>query len=91
MEHETILQEATRLTGGNRQSDYGHPRRHFAKTAALWSAWKGVDFSPADVACFFMLDKLSRESNRPKRDNRVDIAGYAHCLDLVESSDPGKP
>lgn len=27
--------------------------------------------------------KISRECHRPKRDNRVDIAGYAEVLDMV--------
>jgi hypothetical protein len=27
--------------------------------------------------------KMSRECNRPKRDNRVDLAGYAETLDMV--------
>jgi hypothetical protein len=27
--------------------------------------------------------KISREVNAPKRDNRVDIAGYAKTVDLV--------
>ena len=28
--------------------------------------------------------KLCREENKPKKDNRVDIAGYALTLDMVE-------
>jgi hypothetical protein len=27
--------------------------------------------------------KMSRECNKPKRDNRIDIAGYAEALDMV--------
>jgi hypothetical protein len=27
--------------------------------------------------------KMSREVNRPKRDNRVDMAGYTGTLELV--------
>lgn len=27
--------------------------------------------------------KISREMNRRKRDNAVDIAGYAECLDRI--------
>ena len=29
--------EAQRLTGGARQSDYGHPGEDFARTAAMWT------------------------------------------------------
>jgi hypothetical protein len=27
-----------------------------------------------------MIDKIAREQHTPKRDNAVDIAGYAACL-----------
>lgn len=27
--------------------------------------------------------KLSRQMNKPKRDNLVDAAGYVNCLDMI--------
>ena len=48
----------------------------------MWSAMKGVEFEAREVAMFMILLKLSRETHQKKRDNSVDIAGYARCLDI---------
>lgn len=79
---ETVLEEAARLTSVDRQQDYGHPLDDFTRTADLWTAL-GIapPFTAEDVALAMMCVKMSRERNRPKRDNRTDIAGYAGCLD----------
>jgi len=81
---ESILQKAESLVKGDRGKNYGHPIVDFSRTARLWTALKDVEFSASDVAKFMIAVKLSRETNRPKRDNRVDIAGYALTLDMVE-------
>ena len=80
---DTILDEAKRLVYGDRETRYGHPFQDFSRTAAMWSALFGRRFSPEDVALAMCCVKLSRESNRPNRDNRVDLAGYAAALDRV--------
>ena len=77
-----ILEEALRITKGDRQAQYGPPDQDFARTAAMWSAWKGVEFEPRDVAIFMILLKTSREKHQKKRDNWVDIAGYSRCGSL---------
>ena len=82
---EDILDEAKRITEGDRQAQYGPPDQDFRRTAMMWSAWKGVEFDARDVAVFMILLKCSREKHQRKRDNRVDIAGYAKCLDIVEA------
>jgi hypothetical protein len=48
----------------------------------MWSALKGVEFTAREVAMFMIALKLSRETHQMKRDNSVDIAGYARCLDI---------
>lgn len=81
---ETILQEAGRLTRGNRNADYGHPLDDFTRTAALWTAVLGtpVDYRQA-IVCM-MLVKISRLAHTPEHhDSIVDIAGYADCLDMA--------
>jgi hypothetical protein len=79
---ESILDEAKRITAGDRQAAYGPPDQDFSRTAKMWSAIKGIDFEPRDVAMFLIALKLSRETHQRKRDNAVDIAGYAFCLDV---------
>ena len=48
----------------------------------MWSAIKGVPFEAREVAMFMVALKLSRETHQRKRDNWVDIAGYARCGSL---------
>jgi hypothetical protein len=84
---ESICLEADRLVSGDRQRDYGHPLDGFNKTAAIWTAILGEKLvSPItaeEVSLLMVGIKVARETNTPKRDNRVDIAGYAKTLDLV--------
>ena len=42
-----------------------------------------IGLRPEDVAMMMMLVKVAREAHAPKRDNRVDGAGYWQCLDLL--------
>ena len=79
---EDILIEALRLTTGARQATYGPPDQDFRRTAKMWSAIKGVEFEPREVAMFMIALKLSRETYQKKRDNAVDIAGYARSMDI---------
>lgn len=94
--HETILQEAQRLVGGDRGSDYGHPLDDYNKTGMIWGAllhkWAKLAAQsdvplpvPADLACLMMVGvKLSRHVNKRKRDNLVDAAGYLRCTEMCE-------
>jgi hypothetical protein len=85
-EPETILQEAQRLVHGDRGQDYGHPIEDFTRTGRIWGAILGLEgaVTPQQVALCMVGVKMSREVNRPKRDNRTDMAGYAETLDMVE-------
>lgn len=80
---EDILEEALRITRGDRQAQYGPPDQDFQRTARMWSALKGVDFTAHDVALFMILLKCSRQTHQHKRDNWVDIAGYARCGSII--------
>lgn len=80
---ETILQEAQRLVHGDRQQDYGHPIDDFTRTAALWSAILGHAVTAEQVGLCMCAVKLSRQCNRPKRDNMTDLAGYAATVQMV--------
>lgn len=81
---ETVLEEAERLVGGPRGDLYGHPIEDFTRTGRLWAAILGIaEVPPEKVALCMAAMKISRECNKPKRDNRTDIAGYIRCLDMI--------
>jgi len=88
-EKKSILEEALELTRGSRQKDYGHPVENFTKIANLWTAYlenkdECVILTPKDVALMMILFKVAREQSGHKRDNLVDIAGYASTTAMVE-------
>lgn len=82
---ETILEEAQRLVYGDRGAAYGHPREDYTRTAKLWSALLGTEVTAAQAALCMIAVKLSRECHQHKRDNLVDVAGYAAVIDRIET------
>jgi hypothetical protein len=81
---ESALQEAQRLVHGDRGAAYGHPIDDYTRTGRIWGAIQGVPDIDPRICCLMMAAvKISREVNAPKRDNRVDLAGYAECAQMV--------
>lgn len=81
---ESALEEAQRLVHGPRGQDYGHPIDDYTRTGRMWGAILGIPDIDPRVCCLMMAAvKISREVNAPKRDNRVDLAGYAECAQMV--------
>lgn len=82
----TILHEALAITGngGERNDSYDHPFPNFSKIAACWSVLFGVTVTPRQVALAMILMKVLRDNHKGKRDNLVDIAGYARCIERLE-------
>lgn len=83
---ESALLEAQRLVHGDRQAAYGHPYDDYLRTSRMWEGLLGLPegfIGPRKAALMMALVKASREVNRPKRDNRVDGAGYFECVDLI--------
>jgi hypothetical protein len=78
-----VLDEARQLTTGDRNVTYGPPDADFARTAgmlnSLFSHKLSSPLLPQDVAKIVMCIKLSRSVWNEKRDNYVDLAGYAAC------------
>lgn len=78
---ESILEEAHRITHGDRNDAYGHPFDDYACTAAIATAILGdklkEPITAHEMALLMCGVKLSRESRVSKRDNLVDLAGYA--------------
>lgn len=83
----SILEEAARIVDGPRRADYGTPLENHGRTAALWSAYLGVPITPRQVCMLNVLQKVSRDAHAPKRDNLVDIAGYARNAELCETQE----
>ena len=71
-----ILNEADSLINGERQAHYGTPQENFAAIAKMWSAYLGVEVSPADVCHLMTLLKVARLRNGPHHDSSVDACGY---------------
>ena len=78
-----ILEEANGLVHGDRQQAYGHPIDDFTRTAKMWSAILGHEVTAEQVGLCMCAVKISRQVNRPKRDNMVDLAGYAATVEMV--------
>ena len=78
---ESILEEAQHLTHGPRSGEYGPPHVDYARTAAMVSAMLAhklkEPLSAHDLSLVMCCVKLSRQMNKRKRDNMVDLAGYA--------------
>ena len=79
----SILSEAAAIVDGARQQHYGPPAENHGRTAALWTAYLGTPVSAADVCALNILQKLSRDRHAAKRDNLVDVAGYAENMDRI--------
>lgn len=98
-EASSILAEAARIVDGPRREDYGLPHENHGRTAALWNAYldtgyrdSGVHSKPLtarDICMLNILQKISRDRHCPKRDNLVDIAGYARNAELCEQPNTG--
>jgi len=84
-----VLEEAAELTSGQRNADYGHPREDFARTAQMWNGVlaeklrEGEQIDAMDVPLCMIAVKLARQAHRHKRDNLVDIAGYARTAAMI--------
>lgn len=83
----SILEEAQSLTTGDRNDDYGHPADDFAKVVGMVNAAFAhklkEPFTIYDWPLIMNMVKISREINVPKRDNRVDGAGYWNTLQMI--------
>lgn len=86
MKKQTILQEAQGLVHGDRAKAYGSAADNFTCWANLCVATGRpglASITAEDLAILMILLKIARDTNLAKRDNAVDIAGYADILDQV--------
>jgi hypothetical protein len=81
----TILEEAQELIYGDRQVEYGSAKESFGNIAKGWEVIFKTTCTPEQVVLAMIWLKTCRELNKPKRDNIVDIAGYAGCIDKINN------
>lgn len=86
-----ILEEARDLIRGDRASSYGDAKASFERIAALWTTYKGVEITAKDVASMMILLKVSRGVTSAKRDNWLDIIGYAALGSEIEANASDHP
>ena len=89
---EEILRSAAVMVTGERQDDYGRPEDNFERIANLWNSYldRRLDgrISGVDVAAMMALLKIARiASGHGKRDNWVDLAGYAACGGEIQAAE----
>lgn len=92
---ETILEEAARIVGGDRQASYGTPFANHSATAGMVTEYLQAKYpelpgswamDAADVCWFNILQKCARDAFHAKRDNLVDVAGYARNIELCREA-----
>lgn len=89
------LLEAKKIITGERQDQYGNPEDSFATIAEFWTTYlksrkvdNGAPVTALDAANMMILFKMARcLGQSPKRDNYIDIQGYAAiCADRLMQS-----
>lgn len=77
MERGEILDEAKRLTHGERDKNYGKPLINHTRIASLWSIFLEQEITPAQVAICMGLVKVARLIESPDHlDSFLDAAAY---------------
>lgn len=80
----SILSEAEEIVNGSRHSDYGDAKESFSRVATIASVMTGKELAPEDCCSVLMAVKLVRESFKHKRDNLVDLCGYAELMNRLK-------
>lgn len=89
-----LLVDAVKIVG-DRGAHYGPPSVHFSTTAAILTALLRDKLKPGASICaedwgrFMVADKLVRDLFKPKRDNLIDVAGYAACIGEIREAREG--
>lgn len=86
---ENILQEAQRITSGDRQQAYGDAREDAQRWATMFGALTGLDVKAEHFPLAMLCVKLSRLAQAPDcwhRDSVVDIAGYARVAEKIHDA-----
>lgn len=80
MTRKECLDAAAAAVLKDRNVTHGSPEDSFSTIAGFWSTYRGVAFTPADVAAMMILLKVARiRANPAHPDNYTDAAGFAAC------------
>ena len=78
MKRGEILDEANRLTHGDRDKNYGTPYINHKRIAEIWTVILGIEVTPSQVALCMAGVKIARLVETPDHlDSFVDLAAYA--------------
>lgn len=83
-ERRNIAEEAIEIVNGARRNHYGTPLDNHSRTADFWSTYLGIKITPEQVCYMMMLVKIARAMEKDKRDNGVDIVGYALNVEIIK-------
>lgn len=79
-----IFEDVADVVAGPRLEHYGSPTDSFKRIADLWSTYLEIELMPTDVCNLMILLKIARDAGEiPKRDNDVDIIGYAALKQVI--------
>lgn len=91
---QSVLEEAAAATSGDRRRDYGTATANHERIADGWNWYLNArpapdaPITPLDAAMMMIVLKIARSVHRPKRDNFVDIIGYARCGAQIAGFEP---
>ena len=80
-----LLKEATKLIGGDRQTDYGDKLTNHENIAGFWSIFLKKKISAHDVAICMALVKVARLMNQHKKDSYIDGSAYFAIAGEIEA------
>lgn len=71
------LEEASHLTGTDRNETYGEPVANMQHIADIFNAWTGLSLTARNVAQLHIATKMARRTTSPMhRDSYVDDMAY---------------
>jgi hypothetical protein len=80
-----ILEEASKVTSGDKRRDYDSATKNHERIAKLWNTYLDIRKEPTgpitaeNVAWMMVMLKIARNEHTAKPDNYVDAAGYIRC------------
>ena len=93
-DHQSILEEAEKIVNSSRAKEYGDAEENFTRAANIlesmlstedWNILGSKSHITADLMIKAMMAvKLARHAHKRKRDNLVDLCGYAELLSRVQ-------